>query len=219
MNTAAVHMHAGTGVQPNPVYSLGGAVLGTVLVCALLLWAFTHPLPNAPAQLMQLSLGAAPGPTPRRVPRPISYTQTAKTATQPVTAKPVVIPKASSIKPVPSLTPLDLNLPGLTFAPPTASAFQPQVFNPYSDLDKALTAPPPALQMKNGQSYRSLYGDNVVKMGGVCSEIHNIQVGLSPSNHATVAFPGSCRGAYKPSMADELKAWADTEARKHHAPQ
>lgn len=215
MNTAAVHMHVGTGVQPDPVYSISGAVLGTVLVCAGLLWAFTHTLPaNTPAHLMQLHLTALPKATPKRIEPPAR-----PAVTRSLMPKPVVIPETSAVQPIAPPTTLDLSLPGLTFAPPAASAFQPQGFNPYSDLDKALTAPPPALQMKNGQSYRSLYGDHVVKMGSVCSEIRDIQVGLSPSNHATVAFPGSCRGAYKPSMADELKAWADTEARKHHAPQ
>lgn len=215
MNTAAVHMHAAAGVQPNPLYSLAGAVLGTALVCAGLLWAFTHSLPNIPVQIMQLSLVAVPVPTPKRISQPVSSTPKTKTVTQAVTAKPVIIPKAHPIKPVSSPAPLDLSLPGLTLAPPAASAFQPQVFNPYSDLYHALSAPPPPPTMRNGDAYRSIYGFPVVKSGGRCLALENIQIGLSPSAHVTVGFGVPCPGEYKPSMADELKAWADKQAARN----
>lgn len=208
-------MHAGLGIRLNPLYSVSGAALGTALVCTLLLWAFTHPLPNIPAQLMQLSLVTAPVPTPKRIPQPISRTPTPKTVKQLGTAKPVVVPEASPIKPISSPAPLDLSLPGLTFAPPAVSAFVPQVFNPYSGLYRALTAPPPPPAMHDGDSYRSIYGFTAAKSGGRCLALQNVQIGSSPSVHTTVGFGVPCPGEYKPSMSDELKAWADKQAAKN----
>lgn len=219
MNIASASLHASPGVRLNPLYSVSGAVFGTALVCAVLLWAFTHPLPNIPAQFMQLSLVAAPVSPPKRVAPPLPRqvrTPIPETVTQPVTAKPVVIPEASPVEPMPA--PLDMSLPGLTFAPPTASAFVPQVFNPYSDLSRALAAPPPLPTKRNGDAYRSEYGFSVVKASGRCLELQTIQIGLSPSAKTNVALAMPCPGEYRPSMADELKAWADKQARKNHGP-
>ncbi|MGH8312153.1 MAG: hypothetical protein ACRER9_02565 [Gammaproteobacteria bacterium] len=205
MNTASVSTYAGSGVRLNPLYSLLGAGLGTALVCVLLVWAFAHPLPNTPAQLMQLSLVAVSASQPKPVaPSPSRHFLTPRS----VTAKPVVIPESNPIKPV-TPAPLDLSLPGLTFAPPTASAFVPPVFNPYSDLYRALTAPAPPPGMQNGDAYRSEYGFDLVKSSGQCLAPQTVQVGLSPSAHTTVGFLVPCPGEYKPSMADEFKAWAE----------
>lgn len=215
-------MHGVSGVQPNPVYSLGGAVFGTALVCALLLWAFTHPLPLqlplARLQLHLLTRAAAPLRRVRQPPArrtvPLSQPHVARFTTP----KPIAIPKTGALTPNAPSVPLDLSLPGLTFAPPAASPFVPQVFNPYSDLSKALVTPSPPAAMHNGDAYRSVYGSPVVKSGGRCLTLQTLQVGLSPSARATVAFGMPCPGEYRPSMADELKAWADKEARKHHLP-
>jgi hypothetical protein len=221
VNTAFVSLHASPGVRLNPLYSTSGAVLGTALVCAVLLWAFTHPLPNIPAQFMQLSLVAAPVSPPKRVaasPRRPVRTPTPKTVARPVMAKPLVIPEASPVKPVASPAPLDMSLPGLTFAPPAASGFAPHAFNPYSDLSRALAAPPPLPTMQNGDAYRSAYGFSVIQADGRCAELKTIQIGPSPSVKANVAFAMPCPGEYKPTMADELKAWADKQASKNHNP-
>jgi len=217
VNTASISMHAGSGVRLNPLYSVSGAVLGTALVCAVLLWAFTHPLPNIPAQFMQLSLAAVPTLPSKRVapsPTPHVRTPTAKRVTRPVTAKPVVIPEANPVISVPSSVPLDLNLPGVTFAPSAASAFVPHVVNPYSDLMHGVNAPAPLPGMQNGDAYRSEYGFGVIKAGGRCGELKTVQIGPSPSVKAVVGFAAPCPGSYKPSMGDELKAWADKQASK-----
>lgn len=89
-------MYAGSGAQLNPLYSLMGAVLGTALVCAVLLWAFSHPLPSIPVEIMHLSLVAAPVAQPKRVvlsPGARAHAPLPKTITRPVTAKPLVIRK------------------------------------------------------------------------------------------------------------------------------
>lgn len=212
MNT--VVMHAGSGVQPHPLYSLAGAGLGTVLVCAFLLWAFTNsPLRNVASRRMVLHLVTLPAaPVQRIVPRIPREVRSAKQAGH---ARSVAIPKTSALPQLASPAPLDLSLPDITFAPPAASGFTPQVFNPYSDLAKALAAPPPLLSMQNGDSYRAVDGYTMAKSGGRCLALQNVQIGLSPSVHTTVAFGVPCTGDYRPSMADELKAWADKQAAKN----
>ncbi|MGH8362667.1 MAG: hypothetical protein ACRESQ_04890 [Gammaproteobacteria bacterium] len=206
MNTASVSMYAGSGVRLNPLYSLLGAGLGTALVCVLLVWAFAHPLPNIRAQRMQLSLVAVPASQPKPVaPSPTRHFLTPRS----VTAKPVVIPEATLVKPVPSSAPLDLSLPGLTFTPPAVSAYVPHLLNPYSDLARALNAPSSPPTMHNGDAYRSEYGFDLVKADGRCLALETVQIGPSPSAHTTVGFLVPCPGEYKPSMGDELKAWAE----------
>lgn len=223
MNIASVSMHAGFGVQPHPLYSLTGAVLGTALVCGCLLWAFTHSLPLKVAsrfvELHLTTLQAMPSP---RVVRPASHGARAlkrSAVTRPALPRQVLIPETRSFLTVPSPAPLDLSLPGSVLSPPAASALIPQPFNPYSDLSRALAAPPPPAAMQNGDAYRSAYGYTEVESGGRCLALQTIQTGLSPSAHTTVGFGVPCPGTYRPSMADELKAWADQQVRKHRGPQ
>jgi hypothetical protein len=223
VHAAWVSLHANTGVQPHPFYSLAGAVVGTALLCTLLLWAFTHSLPlKVRSRFLQLHLVTqAVAPSKRVVQeearRAIPLRRA--TASRRFVPKPVVIPKTAPIKPLQPRAPLDLSLPGLTFAPPAASSFVPHAFNPNSNLSRALNAPPSPPSGHNDDSYRSVYGFPVVKSGGRCLALETIQVGPSPSAHSTVGFGVPCPGGYRPSMADELKAWAGKQARKQHAPQ
>ena len=216
MNAAFVAVHANPGMQLNPVYSLGGALLGTALVCALLLWAFTRSLPIVPAQLMQLSLVAVPQRIPERIPQAMVRTPPPERLPQPFAAKPLVLPKARPLGPVNLPALLDLSLPGSEFAPPAASPFVPHVFNPYADLSKALAAPPPPATMHDGDSWRSIYGFTMAQAGGQCLALQNIQVGPSPSARATVGFGVPCPGNYRPSMAQQLAAWAARHSPEHH---
>lgn len=223
MNTAAVSMHAGSGVQPHPFYSLAGAVVGTTLVCAFLLWAFTHASPQSVAsRLVELHLVSTREAPARRIitrtvphqMRPLRHSAVAR----PPMPRPVLIPESGPVKPVSPSARLDLRLPGITFAPPSVSAFVPHAFNPYSDLEKAIHTPSPLLPTQNGEAYRSVYGYTVAKSGGRCLALQTLQVGPSPSAHATVGFGVPCPGEYRPSMADELKAWAEKRAHQLHLP-
>jgi len=86
-------------------------------------------------------------------------------------------------------------------------------------LQRALIAPRKPASMQDGESYRSLYGGVMLKSDGLCSELQTIQMGPSPSNRVTLAFPGHhCAGDYQPSMGDELSKWVDQEALKHPPP-
>lgn len=218
MSTAAVRMHASFGVQPHPLYSISGAVLGTALVCAFLLWAFTNAQPRSVmSQRMVLHLVTLAAAPVQHIVRTIP--REARSAKQAGHARLVAIPEASALPQLASPEPLDLSLPNSVFAPPPAPGFIPHAFNPYSDLSQALRAPPSPTSMHNGDAYRSTYGFTVAKSGGRCLVLQTIQTGPSPQAHTTVGFGVPCPGEYRPSMADELKAWADKEARKHHLPE
>ena len=222
MHAAWVALHANAGVQPHAFYSIAGALVGTALLCTLLLWAFTYSLPlKVRSGFMQLHLAAhavaPPKPVIRAPARRVRALRHSR-VTRRTTPKPVVIPETSLVKPLPPRAALNLSLPGLRFAPPAASPFVPHVFNPYSDLSHALKAPASPPGMYDGDSYRSVYGFPVMKSGGRCLALETIQVGPSPSAHSTVGFGVPCPGQYRPSMADELKTWAEKWAHKQHLP-
>ena len=86
------------------------------------------------------------------------------------------------------------------------------------ELDRALRAPPRAETLKDGEGYPSVYGVKVARSGDSCSEQRDVQVGPSPSDHVMLAFSVPCPGAYRPTMADELSAWADGERRRASLP-
>lgn len=221
MSTTALSMRAGSGVQLHPLYSLAGAVVGTTLVCACLLWAFTYPLALTVApRFVTLHLATIPTnvlpSVVRTIPRQARPLRRSA-VTRPAPPRPAGIPESSPVKPISPSVPLDLTLPSV-FAPPPTLAFVPHAFNPYSDLSRVLNTPLPASTMQNGDAYRSVSGFPVVKSGGRCLALQTIQVGLSPSAHVTVGFGVPCPGEYRPSMADELRAWAAARASRKPRP-
>ncbi|MDE2197144.1 MAG: hypothetical protein KGJ56_08145 [Gammaproteobacteria bacterium] len=72
--------------------------------------------------------------------------------------------------------------------------------------------------MRDGEAYRSVYGSAVVKSGGVCSELHSLQLGLSPSNEVTLGLYVHCPGDYRPGMGEQLLAWAENRRAQPGAP-
>lgn len=81
--------------------------------------------------------------------------------------------------------------------------------NPMNDLlGKALQFRRQAPLLENGEAYRSIYGSTVLESNGGCSELQDIQIGPSPSSRTTVALNTPCPGNNKPTMSDELEAWA-----------
>lgn len=86
------------------------------------------------------------------------------------------------------------------------------------ELDRALRTPPRAETLKDGDGYPSVYGVKVARSGDSCSEQRGVQVGPSVSDNVMLAFSVPCPGAYRPTMADELSAWADGERRRASLP-
>ena len=86
------------------------------------------------------------------------------------------------------------------------------------ELDRTLRAPPRMETLKDGEGYQSVDGEKVARSGDTCSEQRDVQVGPSPSNQVMLAFSVPCPGAYRPTMADELSAWAEGERRRASVP-
>jgi len=85
-------------------------------------------------------------------------------------------------------------------------------------LERVLNAPRHVAQMKSGDSYRAADGSTIIKSGDRCGSIKTLQIGLSPTNKATVGTLVPCPGENKPTMGDELKSWADKRARQQPPP-
>lgn len=88
----------------------------------------------------------------------------------------------------------------------------------YDELDKALRAPARPATLKQGESYRTVYGETILKSGDGCTAEQEVQTGVTPANHTTVGFMVPCPGEYHPSMADQLSEWAKKIQREHLPP-
>lgn len=136
--------------------------------------------------------------------------------------------------PAPALEPLSVVKPVVDSIPPpidwqqqieiearsgSQMLFLPDRFQDLSPLKQALNGPRKAATMRDGDSYQTASGGVMVKADGMCSEMRSVQVGPSPSNRATVAFPGqACAGAVQPTMAEQLAEWVNQEKKRYPPP-
>lgn len=88
----------------------------------------------------------------------------------------------------------------------------------YDDLDRALQALPKPGSKRAGESYRSMYGQTIVKSGDNCTAEQEVQIGPSSGVKARVGFAVACPGEYHPSMADGLAEWARKVAKGNLPP-
>ena len=96
---------------------------------------------------------------------------------------------------------------GLFLIPPTQR---------YDDLDRALQALPKPGALRDGEGYRSAYGQTIVKSGDGCAAEQEVQIG--PGGKAQVGFMVPCPGEYHPTMADGLAEWAKKVAKGNLPP-
>ncbi len=196
--------------QPNPFGSVSIGVIATALVLATLAFIFGRPIetemPPAPMEIRLISFKSIL-PTlhkthirlkskVERLPvlRPIG----------PITIQKIPLPPQVNWQ-------QQMNMAVQEYEP---SGSRPSQFmvkqNPTDNvLEKALQFQPKGPILRNGEAYRSINGYTVQKSNGICSELQNLQIGPSPSNRTTVAFPIPCPGEYQPSMSEELSKWAD----------
>ena len=136
--------------------------------------------------------------------------------------------------PAPTLKPLSVVKPDANPIPPlidwqqqieiearsgSQMLFLPGRFQDLSPLQQALNVPRKAAPMQDGDSYQTASGGVMMKANGVCSEVRAVQVGPSPSNRATVSFPGqNCAGDVQPTMAEQLAEWANQEKKRYTPP-
>lgn len=87
---------------------------------------------------------------------------------------------------------------------------------PDDPLTQALQASEKPSTLGKGESYRSSYGDTIVKSGGGCTSMQQVQVG--PTAKAGVGFMVPCPGEYRPTMTDALSEWASKRAAQNTPP-
>ncbi len=199
--------------RPDPRASLALAFGALVLASGGFLVLLYKPVADSNRMPFSLLLVAAPPahkvPADRRPRTPVA---------QPVLAPP---PPREPVPPALDLTTLQLQV--ATVVRETVqnqSGTGPFLQVPtqkYDDLDRALPAPSKLSTLKQGESYRSNYGETILKSGEGCTAEQEVQTGVTPANHTTVGFMVPCPGEYQPSMADQLAEWAK-KIRKEQLP-
>ena len=195
------------------------ASVGLALVCAVVLfYSFLGLLhkPTAPdtGALMSLSLVTSPPASVKAHPRkplPKASTPTVTIAPPHVEALPPALDLATLQQKVDAAvreTAQSQQDAGLFLLPPVER---------YDELNKALRTLPKPGGLRDGEGYRSMYGQTIVKSGDHCTAEQEVQV--SPTGaKAIVGFEEACPGEYHPSMADGLAEWAKKVAKGNLPP-
>ena len=191
---------SGAGWQPDPRASLGLAVGAAALLCLAFLGLLYRPAAGNRPALLTLSVIHSPA-AKQRAPR----------------ANPELLAPTMALPPV--LTPMP-PLPGPIFMQEqidqvvreSVVGSQRGPFLPPvpSELSRALQAPEKPGTLKEGESYRTNYGDAIVKSGSGCTSLQQLEIG--PVAKAQIGFMVVCPGERKPTMADALSQWADKRA-------
>lgn len=196
--------------EPDWRVSLAVAAVSAALLGAFFLALLHGPRPGTNRAIMSLSLASLPKSRPR--------------SHRPVPRAPMPSAAATQLlKPAVTLPLPDMQQSVLDAARETAESIHPGVFleapeERDSDLARALRAPEKPMEMQQGQSYRSLYGDTIVKTGGGCVSEQELQTGPSPANKVMMGFMVPCPGEYRPTMGDALTSWAGKVAKKQPVP-
>jgi hypothetical protein len=201
----------GVGWEPDRRASLGLALAAGTLLCLAFLGLLYRPLKGSSPAFLSLSVIHTPlrsrAVRPRRAP----------------VAGPSVLPppRIEPLPPVPGFILLQQQVDSAVQGTVLGGQSEPFLMPPaqkYDELDRALRARDKPWNLQQGESYRSEYGDSLVKSGGGCAAMHEIQV--TPGGvKATVGFAVPCPGEDQPSMADQLAEWADKRAQEAKPPQ
>lgn len=196
------------GWRPDPRATLTLAGCGAVVLCLAFLGLLYRPITGNRPALLTLSVIHGPRvESPARRPGPHL-----------VAPAPVLPPALTPLPPIPGFTLLQEQVDEAVRE--TVSAGQGSSFllpSAPSDLSRALQAPEKPATLQQGQSYRTEYGNAIVKSGQGCTAMQQVQVG--PVAKAGVGFMVPCPGEYRPGMADALADWADKRAQGTKPPQ
>lgn len=196
--------------QPDRRVSLALAAAGAALLGVFFLSLLRSPGPETGRPILSLSLAALPKPPPRprhqvnEIPLP--------------SAAPQPLMPAANVPPVPDLRQVMQDVARESAADARPGAFLELPAEQHSDLTRALRAPGKSGRLQQGQSYRSIYGDAIAKVGDGCASMQELQIGPSPTNRVIVEFSVDCPGEYQPTMTDALTAWAATAAKQRPLP-
>ena len=201
MLAARSMFRSGGSWQPDPRASLGLAFGAAALLCLAFLGLLYRPATGSHPALLTLSVIHAPAARERvtRV-RPQLYAP----ATEPL---PVLTPLPA----IPGFILLQEQIDQVVGETPTGGQRGPFLPSPApSELSRALQAPEKPGTLKEGESYRTNYGDAIVKSGSGCTSLQQLEIG--PVAKAQIGFMVACPGERKPTMADALSQWADKRA-------
>lgn len=199
------------GWQPDRRASTLLAFLVAMLVCLGFLGLLYRPAqPVADRHAISLLLQA---PLTAKKPR-YRFTRTARPRPlAPMAPQSLQIPPPTTLETLQDL--LDAGTKGYPEEQETNGVFiQPP--RSYDELSRALRAPEKPATLQQGESYRSEYGDTIVKSGGGCAAMHEVQVG--PAAKAVVGSPVPCPGSYLPTLEDRLSAWANKVKARQRPP-
>ncbi len=198
---------SGGGWQPDPRASLGLACAAAALLCLAFLGLLYRPATGSPPALLTLSV--VHGPRAQRPARRPGPHLSAPAMSVPTPLAP--------LPPIPGFTLLQAEVDEVVRE--TASVAQGGAFlapPAPSDLSRALQAPEKPATLQQGQSYRTEYGNAIVKSGGGCTELQELQIG--PVAKAQIGFMVACPGERKPTMADALAQWSSQRAEQSPPP-
>ena len=209
--------------QPDWRASLPLALVAALLVIAGLAflpyhWRSTSPHPQRVSILLHQQL-----PQPEAKPRkPEAPPHRTHAHVAPVTRPPSVTikPPAKPVKPPPINWQQQIDSAAAAQAQARTSVQfnAPRVKPLDRHLEHVLNAPHHVSEMHNGDSYRTADGRTVIKSNGLCGSVKTLQMSSSPTNVATVGTLVPCPGDDKPTMGDDLKAWADKRAKQAPPP-
>lgn len=215
----AAHIHdpirPGSSWQPDLRASLGLALGCAVILFYSFLGLLHKPAAPDTGALMSLSLVTSP-PAPVKAHPRRSLTET---------AAPTVIVALPHVEPLPPALDLatlqqqvDAAVRETVQQQQSAGLFLVPPAQRYDELDRALQAPLKSGTLRDGEGYRSMYGQTIVKSGDSCTAEQEVQIGPSSAVEARVGFVVACPGEHHPSMADGLAEWARKVAKGNLPP-
>jgi len=196
------------GWQPDRRASLGLALAGAAILCLGFVALLYRPAGGAPPAFLSLSVLHPPvvrKPAPRSRP----------SLSVPVMSTPVPL---TPLPPLPNSIPLQEQVDQavrMEVSADRGGAFLAPA-RPDDPLSQALQAPERPGTLKEGESFRTNYGDAIVKSGGGCTSLQQLQIG--PVAKAQIGFMVACPGERKPTMADALSEWASKRAAQSAPP-
>src|SRR5579864_8364239 len=156
-------MGASDGWRPDPRASSAVACCAAVILCLAFLGLLFRPATRSNPVLLSLSVVRAPTlrrTVPRVPPLPAAL------------GRVVSLPRLEPLPPIPGFILLQEQVDAAVRDTVLSGQSRPFLAPPaqqYDELDRALQAPSKPSTLRNGEGYRSIYGDKIVKSGDGCA--------------------------------------------------
>ncbi len=200
------------GWRPDPRASAAMACCAAAIVCLAFMRLLYRPTTGVKPALLSLSVAHISAATSRA-----SHPAPSLTPTTPD----ISLPHLDPLPPIPGFILLPEQVDGAVRDTVRSGQTGPFLAPPaqkYDELDRALQALPKPGSLRDGEGYRSMYRQTIVKSGDNCTAEQEVQIGPSSGVKARVEFAVACPGEYHPSMADGLAEWARKVAKGNLPP-